>query len=66
MRGKAVIGRDMCVACGVCMKTCSKGAIHIHHGCHAVVDEGKCVGCGKCTNACPAGCITIDVKEVLP
>lgn len=57
MKKIAVIDRNVCVACGVCMKACPKGVISIYRGCFAVVDEVKCVGCGLCAKACPAGCI---------
>ena len=49
----------VCVACGVCMKACRKGAISIYKGCYATVEEAVCVGCGQCAKACPAGCIAI-------
>ena len=61
MKKLAVVDSRICVACGVCMKACPKGAISIYRGCHAVVDGEKCVGCGLCAKACPAGCI--DLKE---
>ena len=61
MKKLAAADRKVCVACGVCMKACPKGAISIYKGCYAVVDEAKCVGCGLCGKACPAGCI--EVKE---
>ena len=57
MKKKAVVEKNRCVACGVCMKACPKNAISIYKGCYAVVEEAKCVGCGLCTKACPAGCI---------
>ena len=59
MKRKAVPDKKICVACGVCLKTCRKAAISVYKGCFAQVDEGKCVGCGLCAKACPAGCITI-------
>ena len=55
----AITEKNVCVACGVCVKTCRKGAISIYKGCFAQVDEAKCVGCGLCAKACPAGCITL-------
>ena len=58
MKKTAMIDRNVCVACGVCMKACPKVAISIYRGCHAVADESKCVGCGLCAKVCPAGCIT--------
>ena len=58
MKKLAVVDSRICVACGVCMKACPKGAISIYRGCHAGVDGEKGVGCGLCAKACPAGCIT--------
>ena len=63
MKKKAVVDRQVCVACGVCLKTCPKGAIAIYRGCFAQVDEEKCVGCGLCAKACPAGCITVTERS---
>ena len=57
MKKKAVVEKNRCVACGVCMKACPKNAISIYKGCYALVEEAKCVGCGLCAKVCPAGCI---------
>ena len=57
MKKLAIVDRKVCVACGVCMKTCPKSAIAIYKGCFAQVEDTKCVGCGLCAKACPAGCI---------
>ena len=57
MKKLAFVDKNICVACGVCMKACPKGAISIYRGCYAAMDEAKCVGCGLCAKACPAGCI---------
>lgn len=59
MKKSAFVDRKVCVACGVCMKACPRGAISIHRGCYAQVDGEKCVGCGLCSKACPAGCLSI-------
>ena len=59
MKKLAVVNQTVCVACGVCMKKCTRNAISIYSGCYAVVDEENCVGCGLCGKACPAGCISI-------
>ena len=63
MAKKAFADKNICVACGVCMKTCPKSAISVYRGCYAVVDESKCVGCSLCAKACPAGCITIQERS---
>ena len=59
MKKLAFVDQKTCVACGVCMKACPKGAVSIDRGCYAAVDEAKCVGCGLCAKACPAGCIMV-------
>ena len=59
MKKTACADKNVCVACGVCLKSCPKGAIEIYRGCHAVVDDAKCVGCGLCGKVCPAGCIVV-------
>ena len=63
MKKLAVPDQKICVACGVCMKTCRKNAISIYKGCYAQVDNTKCVGCGLCAKACPAGCIVIQERS---
>ena len=63
MKRKAVPDKNICVACGVCLKACRKEAISIYRGCFAQVEEEKCVGCGLCVKACPAGCITITERS---
>ena len=63
MKRKAVPDQKICVACGVCLKACPKGALSIYRGCFAQVDYEKCVGCGLCAKACPAGCIAITERS---
>lgn len=60
IRRKAVIAKDVCVACGACTKVCPREAISIWKGCNAVVDFERCIGCGKCGKICPASCITLE------
>ena len=59
MKKLAVPDRRVCVACGVCVKACPRGALSVYRGCYTVVEQAKCVGCGLCARACPAGCIAI-------
>ena len=63
MKKLAFIDKNICVACGVCLKTCRKGALAIYRGCFAQVDAENCVGCGLCAKACPAGCITVKERS---
>ena len=63
MKRKALPDQKICVACGVCLKACPKGALSIYRGCFDQVEEEKCVGCGLCAKACPAGCIAITERS---
>ena len=63
MKKYAVPDKNVCVACGVCLKACRKEAISIYRGCFAQVDDVRCVGCGLCAKACPAGCITMKERS---
>ena len=63
MKKLAFVDKKTCVACGVCMKACPKGAISIDRGCYAAVDAAKCVGCGLCARGCPAGCILVKERS---
>jgi electron transport complex protein RnfB len=47
-----------CIACGICVKNCSSGAIKIDNNL-AVVDFAKCAHCGLCAKVCPRKVIEI-------
>ncbi|QSX06496.1 4Fe-4S binding protein [Sedimentibacter sp. zth1] len=57
---KACINKDVCVACGCCIKVCPRNAIIIFKGIHAVVDKKACIGCGLCKKICPASIIELE------
>lgn len=59
----AQVDRDLCVACGACVKECRFGAITIVGGMYAKIDQDKCVGCKKCVKICPASVISIIKRE---
>ena len=63
MKKLAFVDKQICVACGVCMKACPKGAVSVYRGCFAVVREDKCVGCGLCAKSCPAGCVIVKERS---
>ena len=65
MKKLAVADKDICVACGACMKACPRSAIRIYRGCYAVVEAEQCVGCGLCARACPAACISIRERSAV-
>ena len=60
MKKRAIVDRKVCVACGVCMKACPKGAISIYRGCYALVEQEKCVGCAFCAIMCPDCVIEVE------
>lgn len=59
----ALVDKDLCVACGCCVKSCPKAAISIYKGIYAVVNDKICVGCGRCYSICPASVIEMAVSE---
>ena len=63
MKKFAVADKNICVACGACMKACPRSAISIYRGCYAVVETETCVGCGLCAKTCPAACISIKERS---
>ena len=63
MKKLAFVDKNVCAACGVCMKACPRGAISIYRGCFAVVEGTKCVGCGLCAKSCPAGCVIVKERS---
>ena len=60
---KATADKQLCVACGACVKKCPKKAIEIISGCFAEVNHDLCVGCGICAKTCPCGCISVGDKN---
>ena len=54
----AVIDRDECLGCGICVERCQVKAISEKDGA-AVVDRESCIGCGLCVTGCPS-----DVAEL--
>lgn len=64
IRKKALVQKDVCVACGTCANICPLGAVKVVSGVFAEVDHSRCVGCTKCAKECPASVIDIITSEV--
>ena len=56
----AVVDKDLCTACGICLDRCQANAIEIDD----CVIIGDCIGCGLCSTACPAGAIKMVKRAV--
>ena len=59
---RAVVNKDICVACGTCVDVCPMSAMEIYRGSFAKPMEEKCVGCGRCARECPASAIAVEVR----
>lgn len=47
------LDRDLCVACGLCIKNCAEGALVAGEDRKPVFIRENCVGCGDCVKVCP-------------
>jgi NAD-dependent dihydropyrimidine dehydrogenase PreA subunit len=65
----------MCSGCGICVETCSFGALALGValrtpplGDVAILNWSKCMGCGACEARCPQGCISLvrDERKGIP
>ena len=60
-RDKGKVAMDACkascIGCGMCEKTCPKGAIKVDKNL-AVMDYSLCDDCGACAEKCPKKCIS--------
>jgi MinD superfamily P-loop ATPase len=54
---EAVIQRERCVGCGLCVELCRFGAVHCLPDNRYQVDPVACEGCGVCVRFCPVGAI---------
>lgn len=44
--------RERCIACGLCVAVCQRGARRMEEG-RPAYDRGSCVACGRCADVCP-------------
>lgn len=55
---KAVIDKDSCTNCGLCIDYCRFDAIHDVEG-EVLIDETACDGCKLCARVCPSAAISM-------
>lgn len=81
-RGKLVLNKKKCKACGLCRTLCPTGAIRLTMKIKEMItkgktyrlithpirsiDMGKCVSCGLCVEICPSKAIEFTNKLVPP
>lgn len=51
------INSDKCIGCGLCVKDCFFGVLHVKEGKAEV--SGDCFHCGHCVSVCPKNAVTI-------
>ena len=56
-----VVELEKCTGCGLCIKSCSFGALEVVDK-KAVFTEERCTLCGICISACPTGAISMERK----
>ncbi len=54
----AIVNKDECIGCGVCVDACPSDAIKMVDDL-AVIEEELCVDCGACVDECPNGAISM-------
>ncbi len=56
------VNPDLCTGCGMCVDTCSAGAIYLVNS-RAEIDKTLCTACEACVEACPNGAIHASVMQ---
>ncbi len=56
---KAVIDKDLCTGCSVCIDECQDNALEMIDDIAVVARPENCNACGKCVDICPSEAITL-------
>ncbi|WP_342305272.1 4Fe-4S binding protein [Methanolobus sp. ZRKC5] len=56
----AVVDKDVCTGCELCVNSCPVEAIAMSDKNVAVVNADECVDCGDCVDICPVEAITLE------
>jgi MinD superfamily P-loop ATPase len=62
-RKVAIIDKELCNGCGLCVTPCAEGAIEIVNGKARIFREELCDGAGFCLSICPTGALKVIEKE---
>jgi ferredoxin len=57
LKFSALVDEEKCVGCGICLYTCSTGAVSLEEV--ARIDPKHCIGCGRCAEKCPQRAISL-------
>ena len=60
----AVVDRQLCDECGLCMPLCPPTAISMRRE-GLIVDAAICTGCTKCIAPCPVGALAMVANPAL-
>ncbi|MDI3539546.1 MAG: hypothetical protein PWQ52_669 [Methanolobus sp.] len=55
----AIVDKELCTGCGVCVDSCPVEAISMTDEDLAFVDPDTCVDCGDCVDVCPVEAISL-------
>lgn len=61
VKPKAIVNKEICLACGGCISVCPQDAISMIAE-KASVDKKKCISCEICIKTCPVGAIIWEDK----
>ncbi len=59
-RGHVEVSIEDCILCGLCMRSCPPGAIHVDREAKKwSIARFDCIQCGYCVEKCPKKCLSI-------